>query len=130
MSQNIPNMMEATIAKIRDVVDVNTVVGDPITIPDGTILIPVSKVSVGVIGGGSDYVSKNENRHENPFGGGAAGGVSMTPVCFIVIKEGNVRMISVPRPPRTAASRFVERVPDIIDQVTTFIDSHTSKKEE
>ena len=74
MSQTLPNMLENTIAKIRDMVDVNSVVGDPITTADGVTIIPVSKVSVGFGGGGSDYVSRNMNKQENPFGGGAGGG--------------------------------------------------------
>ena len=73
MSQNLPNMLEGTIAKLREMVDVNSVVGDPITTPDGVTIIPISKISVGFGGGGSDFVSKNVNKQENPFGGGAGG---------------------------------------------------------
>ena len=83
MSQKLPNMLESTIQKIREMLDVNTVVGNPITTPDGVTVIPVSKVSVGFGGGGSDFASKTS---ENPFGGGVGGGVKVTPVCFLVIK--------------------------------------------
>ena len=93
MSQNVPNMLENTIAKIREMVDVNSVIGTPITTPDGVTIIPVSKVSVGFGGGGSDFVSKNGG--ENPFGGGAGGGVKINPIAFLVVKEGSVRMIPV-----------------------------------
>ena len=72
MSKNLPNMLENTIAKIREMVDSNSVVGEPITTGDVTI-IPISKISVGLGGGGSDYVSKNANNQENPFGGGVGG---------------------------------------------------------
>lgn len=130
MSQNIPNMLENTIAKIREMVDVNSVIGDPITTPDGVTIIPVSKVSVGFGGGGSDYVSKNANKQENPFGGGAGGGVSVTPIAFLIVKEGNVRMLPVATPANTTADRLVEMIPDTLDRVSAFIDSHTKKNAE
>ncbi len=129
MSQTLPNMLENTIAKIREMVDVNSVVGDPITTPDGVTIIPVSKVSVGFGGGGSDFVSKNVNKQENPFGGGAGGGVKVTPIAFLIIKEGTVRMLPVAAPASTTADRLVEMVPDVLDKVSAFIDSHTKKEE-
>ena len=73
MSHKLPNMLESTIQKIREMVDVNSVIGEPITTPDGVTIIPVSKVSVGFGGGGSDFV--NNKGAENPFGGGVGGGV-------------------------------------------------------
>ena len=130
MSNSLPNMLENTIAKIRDMVDVNSVVGEPIVTPDGVTIIPVSKVSVGFGGGGSDFVSKNANKQENPFGGGAGGGVKITPIAFLIIKDGSVRMLPVAAPANTTADRLVEMVPDVLDKVSNFIDSHTNKKAE
>ena len=98
MSKNLPNMLENTIAKIREMVDSNSVVGEPIVTQDGVTIIPISKISVGLGGGGSDFVSKNVNRQENPFGGGVGAGVKVTPVAFLIIKEGNVRMLPVATP--------------------------------
>ena len=130
MSQTLPNMLQNTISKIREMVDVNSVIGDPITTPDGITIIPVSKVSVGFGGGGSDYVSKNANKQENPFGGGAGGGVKVTPVAFLIIKDGNVRMLPVAAPANTTADRIVEQVPDVLDRISAFIDSRMEKKGE
>ena len=130
MSQNASNMLENAIAKIREMVDVNSVIGDPITTPDGTTIIPVSKVSVGFGGGGSDFVSKNLNKQENPFGGGAGGGVKINPVAFLIIKDGSVRMLPVAAPANTTADRIVEMVPDVLDKVTDFIDTRIQKKDE
>ena len=128
MSNTLPNMLENTIAKIREMVDVNSVVGTPITTPDGVTIIPISKVSVGFGGGGSDFVSKNMNKHENPFGGGAGGGVKVTPVAFLIVKNGGVRMLPIAAPANTTADRIVEMVPDVLDKVSAFIDSHTKKE--
>ena len=128
MSNSLPNMLENTIAKIREMIDVNSVVGDPITTADGVTIIPVSKVSVGFGGGGSDFVSRNVNKQENPFGGGAGGGVKVTPIAFLIVKDGNVRMLPVATPANTTADRLVEMVPDVLDKVSAFIDSHTKKE--
>ena len=129
MSQNLNNMLNDTISKIREMVDVNNVIGEPITPPDGVTIIPVSKVSVGFGGGGSDYVSKNVNKQENPFGGGAGGGVKVTPVAFLIVKDGNVRMLPVAAPANTTADRLVEQIPDTLDKIAAFIDSRTNKTE-
>ena len=130
MSQNLPNMLDSTIAKLREMVDVNSVVGDPIITPDGVTIIPISKVSVGFGGGGSDFVSKNVNRQENPFGGGVGAGVKVTPVAFLIVKDGSVRMLPVAAPANTTADRIVEMVPDTLDKIAAFIDSRTEKKAE
>ena len=128
MSQKLPNMLESTIQKIKEMVDVNSVIGTPITTPDGVTIIPVSKVSVGFGGGGSDFVSSKGG--ENPFGGGVGGGVKVTPICFLIVKDGAVRMMPVAEPASTTADRIVEMVPDTLDKISAFIDSRTEKKAE
>ena len=130
MSKNLPNMLENTITKIKEMVDVNSVIGEPITTPDGVTIIPVSKVSVGFGGGGSDFASKNAGNQENPFGGGVGGGVKVTPICFLIVKDGAVRMMPVAAPANTTADRIVEQVPDVLDKLAAFIDSRTAKKAE
>ena len=120
MSQKLPNMLETTIQKIREMVDVNSVVGQPITTPDGVTIIPVSRVSVGFGGGGSDFASKNA---ENPFGGGVGGGVKVSPICFLVVKDGNVRMLSIPEPANSTTERIVEMLPDTLDKLTAYFDA-------
>ena len=129
MSQNLPNMLENTISKIREMIDVNSVVGDPITTPDGVTIIPISKVSVGFGGGGSDFVSKNANHHENPFGGGVGAGVKVTPIAFLIVKDGNVRMMPVATPANSTPDRIVELVPETLDKLAAFIDSRFGKKD-
>ena len=128
MSKTLPNMLETTISKIREMVDVNSVVGNPITTPDGVTIIPVSKVSVGIGGGGSDF-TKNGGGADTPFGGGAGAGVKVTPVCFLIVKDGNVRMMPVAAPASTTADRIVEMVPDTLDKISSFIDSKMKDKQ-
>lgn len=130
MSKSIPNMLEGTLAKIREMVDANSVVGEPITTPDGVTIIPITKISVGIGGGGSDYVSKHVNKQENPFGGGIGAGVKVDPVAFLIVKEGTVRMLPVAAPASTTADRIVEMVPDTLDKIAAFVNSRTKDKEE
>ena len=121
MSKNLPNMMQDTIAKIRELGDVNNVIGEPITTPDGVTIIPVSKVSVGFGGGGSDYV-KNVGSGE-PFGGGVGGGVKGPPGCCLLGADGKVRLMPVAAAANTTADRLVEMIPDTLDKISAFIDS-------
>ena len=129
MSEKLPNMLDNTITKIREMVDVDAVVGEAITTPDGITIIPISKVSVGFGGGGSDYVSKHVNKQENPFGGGVCAGIKVTPTAFLVIKDGTVRVLPVSEPANTTVDRLVEMIPDTLDKIAAFIDSRAVKKE-
>ena len=82
----IQGMMGTAMQKIREMIDVNTIIGDPITTPDGTVIIPVSKVSFGFGSGGSDW--PNKNTAKDLFGGGAGAGISINPLAFLVISNG------------------------------------------
>ena len=90
----IGEIMGITMEKIKEMIDVNTTVGDPIRTPDGITIIPVSKVSVGFASGGSDFVSKNQTG-KNPFGGGGGAGVNIAPVAFLVVNKDRVRLLPV-----------------------------------
>lgn len=130
MSQNLPNMLDRTIAKIREMVDANSVVGEAITTPDGVTILPISKVSIGLGGGGSDFTTKNATKEgDNPFGGGVGAGVKVTPVAFLIIKEGSVRMLPIAMPANTTADRIVEMVPDTLDKIASYLDSRKAKTE-
>lgn len=122
MSEKLPNMLETTIQKIRDMVDANTVVGQPITTSDGTTILPVSKISIGLGGGGSDFASSKAPNGQMPFGGGVGAGVKVTPVCFLVVKEGNVRILTIAEPANSTADRIVEMVPETLDRIGSFLD--------
>lgn len=130
MSKQLPNMLENTIAKIRELVDSNSVVGEPIVTGDGVTIIPISKISVGFGGGGSDFTPKSAAVQDVPFGGGVGGGVKVTPMAFMIIKDGNVRMLPVAIPANTTADRLVEMIPDTLDKIVAFVESKTEKKGE
>lgn len=131
MSENnhpINDLMSTTMQKIREMVDVNTIVGQPISTADGITLIPVSRLSFGFASGGSDFVSKNHKPGENStFGGGSGAGVNISPVAFLIVKGDSVRLLPVDPPAATTVDRVIEMVPDVVDKVTGFLEK---KKED
>ena len=129
MSENnhpINEVLQTTMNKIREMVDANTVVGQPITTQDGVTLVPVSKLSFGFATGGSDF-GKTQNVAKN-FGGGAGAGVNVIPVAFLIVKDGNVKILPVAPPPEDNVSRVVEMVPEMFDKVTGYIDKKSAEK--
>lgn len=112
----ITDVIGESMAKIKDFIDVNTIVGDPITTPDGTTLIPVSKVTFGFAAGGTDADAAKNPDKTLRFGAGSGAGVSITPVAFMVISGGNVRMIYVAPSQTPAVDRLIDMVPDILEK--------------
>ena len=122
MAHPIGDLVEATMAKIRNMMDANTVVGTPIE-AGGVTLIPVCKISIGYGSGGSDFAQKNQKpEHPNAFGGGAGMGVSIIPISFLVIRDGNVRMVAVDQPASTVADRVLDLMPGVVDKVSAMVD--------
>ena len=115
-------MMEASMGKIREMVDSNTVVGEPIVTADGVTLIPVSRLSFGFGVGSGDY-----GKQTDKLGAGAGAGVRVEPMAFLVIKDGVTRMLPVGTPAITTVDRIVEMVPQVMDRVEGFIDKKREK---
>lgn len=120
---SIADLLQTSTEKIREMVDANTVVGQPITTPDGVTLIPVSRLSFGFGCGGSDYGRTNEK-----FGGGAGGGMKVEPVAFLVVKDGMTRVLPVAKPAATTVDRVIDMVPDVMTRVENFIDKKKSEQ--
>jgi len=110
---SLNDVMNQTMAKMKELVDVNTVIGNPITTPDGTTLIPVSKVSFGFASGGNDGVGKND---KPSFGAGSGAGVSIVPIAFMVVSQGNVRMIYIDPPTNSSLDKMIDMAPTLIDK--------------
>ena len=126
MSEKLPNMLETTIQKIRDMVDANTVVGQPITTSDGTTILPVSKVTLGAASGGSDFTGQGA---KSQFGGGSGAGVSVTPVAFLVInREGTLRTIQLSDSGDTL-DRLITMLPELVDKVADSLKKRKAKSE-
>ena len=105
----IQGIMDTTMQKIKEMVDVNTIVGDPMTTPDGTTIIPISKVSFGFASGGADIATKNQTNSQ-PFAGGSGAGITITPIAFMVVSGADIRLIHVANNV-TTVDKVVEMVP-------------------
>ena len=130
MNNNISEMLTSSMEKIQRMVDVNTIIGQPISVGDGVTIIPVSKVHIGVGGGGTEFATKSAlAAKKDPFGGGLGAGVSVDPVAFLVIRGESVRMLPVAEPASSTIDRVVEQAPDLLDKLADFLDSRKTKEE-
>ena len=116
----LSEMVQEAMGKVREMVDANTIVGQPISTADGVTLIPISKVSFGFGGGGVEYGGKATPAEKN-LGGGVSAGVKITPTAFLVVKDGFVRVLPVAVPPASTVDRIIDMAPDIMDKVDKFI---------
>ena len=124
----IGELMQNTMENVRNILKVDTVVGDPIYTPDGIMLVPISRISVGFGGGGVEFNSKKAG--ERPYGGGNATGVKIDPIGFLIIKDGVVRMVNVTPPASNTVDRVIDLVPQVMDRIDAFIDKHNEGKNE
>ena len=110
-------------------VDVNTIVGDIVTTSDGTVIIPVSKVSFGFAAGGSEFNTNKLNKYSEsvklPFGGGSGAGVNISPMAFLVVKDGSTNLLTLNN--TTPIDKLVELIPDLVDKVNNFINKTFDK---
>lgn len=127
----IQGLMQTAMENIKEMVDVNTIVGDPVQTPDGSVIMPISKVGFGFVAGGSDIRMNGDNgksgdAHNSsvqlPFGGGSGGGVSITPIAFLVVGTQGVRIV-----PLDNQTHLMERVIDSAPQVFDKIQSMFKK---
>lgn len=137
----IESLMKTTMESIKEMVDVNTIVGDPVETPDGTVIIPISKVSFGFASGGGDYTAeKKQERSESggeeggskpkskfPFAGGAGAGVSVQPVAFMVVGNGQMKLMPVDQK-ANMIDNIIGMAPEVINQIQSMIGKKTKKK--
>lgn len=127
----IETLMKATMENLRNMIDVNTIVGTPMESTDGSTIIPISKVSFGFASGGSEFCAKNEKKDTNsnyPFGGGAGAGVSLKPAAFLVIKENSVRLM--PLDYQNTYDKIIDTAPQIFELIKDSIEKHKDDKDE
>lgn len=125
----IEGMMDVTMNKLKEMVDVNTIIGDPITTSDGTVIIPVSKVSYGFASGGSDFAAKSAPT-KDLFGGGAGAGVTINPIAFLTVCNGEVQLMHIDEPANSAAEKAIGMAPELIDKVTSLFKKDKKENKE
>ena len=123
-NNSLTELMEASMSKIRDMVDSNTIIGEPIQTPDGVTLIPVSRLSFGFGCGGGDY-----GKQAPKFGGASTAGVKVEPVAFLVVKDGVTRVLPVGLPAVTTVDRLIDMVPEMMDRVENFVEKKKEKED-
>lgn len=116
MAHIVNELMDSSMQNLRDLVDVNTIIGDPIQVGQITI-IPISKVSFGFVTAGSDIPSQ---KAAQPFGGGNGSGVTINPLAFLVINNGEVQLLQMSTSKNTA-DKIVNMVPEVMDKVSSLI---------
>lgn len=121
----VSGLMDVTLQKIKEMADGNAVIGNPIHAADGTMVLPVSKVSYGFASGGSDVGSKAT---KDMFGGGSGAGVSVVPVAFLVLRpSGEVRLLQVNSTPNTL-DKALDMLPDVLEKIAAFLAEKTTEK--
>ena len=126
----INDLMGTVMGKLHDMADVSTVIGESIVTPAGITIIPVSKVSMGFASGGSDFTGKHQKDGQaSPFGGGTGGSVKIEPIAFVVIKAGQVRVLTIEPPASTTIDRIIDGAPEIVDKISEMIDKKKAGKD-
>lgn len=131
MNKNHPiaDLMASTMEKIREMIDVNTIIGTPIHTPDGITLIPVSKASFGFASAGNELSNKGtKTENNNSFAGGGGAGVKIEPVAFLVVHGDQVKLLPMSQGTGSPVERALDLVPEMFDKITEYIDKN--KKED
>ncbi len=128
MEQSVDSLMRTTMENIKKMVDVNTVVGDAVETKDGTIIVPVSKVSFAFVAGGGEFGKKHTGgsvENDNPFAGGTGAGVTVQPLGFLATNNGHLRILPVNY--NTTVDRIIDLVPNLIENVENMIGKREEK---
>jgi len=135
----IEGLMNTAMNSIKDMVDVNTIIGEPIETSNNIIIIPISKVGFGFAAGGSEFKGETVNEYTKkekeeeiqyrlPFGGGSGAGVSITPIAFLVVQSGTVKLLPVSH--SSAIDKLLDYVPDLVEKANTMLNKTIQNKKE
>ncbi|WP_096436123.1 GerW family sporulation protein [Alteribacter populi] len=123
----IQGLMKTAMENLKEMVDVNTIVGDPVETPDGSVIMPVSKVGFGFAAGGSEFIVETKGSHgeqdeKHPFGGGSGGGVSITPIAFLIVNTQGVKMVHLDQSTHLY-EKLLEFAPQVVDKIQQMMQS-------
>ncbi|WP_078555494.1 GerW family sporulation protein [Bacillus alkalicellulosilyticus] len=124
----IQGLMQTAMENLKEMVDVNTIVGDPVETPDGSVIMPVSKVGFGFAAGGSEFVIDHgpETEDEHPFGGGSGGGVSITPIAFLVVSSTGIKMVHLDGSTHLY-EKLMDFAPQVVDKIQQMIGGNNNQ---
>lgn len=119
----IQGLMTTAMESLKEMVEVNTIIGDPVKSPDGSVIIPVSKLGFGFATGGSEFSTNQENSDQDsdsqytlPFGGGSGGGVSINPVAFLIVNDDGVKVVHIDEHTHIY-EKVIDHLPEVVDKV-------------
>ncbi len=132
MDQPVESLMKTTMENIKNMIDVNTVIGDAVETKDGTVIVPVSRVCFAFVAGGGEYGGASDKEEENtpkyPFAGGSGAGVTVQPIGFLATVKGQLKVIPVRY--GSAADRIVDMVPELINNIECYLEKKKSSSED
>ncbi|MCL2003316.1 MAG: GerW family sporulation protein [Oscillospiraceae bacterium] len=123
--KGVAEIMSATMSGLREMVDVNTIVGEPVTTADGTTIIPVTRLSMGFCSGGSEF-----GTDKSFSGGGGGGGVKVAPVAFLIVNNQNVKLMPISGTAETTFDKVVDLIPKLVKQAEKLLAKHKKKEED
>lgn len=122
----IQGLMTTAMENLKQMIDVNTIIGDPVETPDGSVILTVSKVGFGFAAGGSEFMmDKQADENKHPFGGGSGGGVSITPIAFLIVSSSGVKLLHLDE-----NTHLYEKILDLAPQAVEKIQQMFKKKEQ
>ncbi|OIJ12423.1 sporulation protein YtfJ [Anaerobacillus alkalilacustris] len=126
----IQGLMKTAMENLKEMVDVNTIVGDPVETPDGSVIMPVSKVGFGFAAGGSQFVidKPGTSDKEHPFGGGSGGGVSITPIAFLIVNASGVKMVHLDENTHLY-EKLMDFAPQVVDKIQQMLSNNKNHNE-
>lgn len=135
----IENLMDTAMNSIKDMIDVDTIIGEPIETSNNVVIIPISKVGFGFAAGGSEFTGETVNEYQKkeeeeqvqyrlPFGGGSGAGVNITPVAFLVVSENNVKLLPIDH--NSCFDKLLDYVPDIMEKMNSVLKEHFESKKD
>lgn len=126
----IEGLMTTAMENLKDMIDVNTIIGDPVETPDGSIIMTVSKVGFGFAAGGSEFMTNKQGngQEKSPFGGGSGGGVSITPIAFLIVNSSGVRMLHLDENTHLL-DKIIDLAPAVIDKIQSMMKQNSQPKQ-
>ena len=124
----IQGLMSTAMENLKEMIDVNTIVGDPVETPDGSVIMTVSKVGFGFAAGGSEFINAaGESTDGHPFGGGSGGGVSITPIAFLIVNSQGVRMLHLDESTHLI-EKILDAAPQAVEKIQKMLTKHDQQK--
>ncbi|MDA3129805.1 GerW family sporulation protein [Aliibacillus thermotolerans] len=123
----IEGLMRTAMENLKEMVDVNTIVGSPVETPDGSVILPVTKVGFGFAAGGSEFTTtQQDEEQDHPFGGGSGGGVSITPIAFLVVNSSGVKMVHLDENTHIY-EKLMEFAPQVVDKIQMMLQGNKTQ---